>query len=399
MSKKLSIILLVVIILIGGVLVSVVIHRQQRKLPEGYVVWTKIFCGSLNNSGDCIQQTSDGGYVAAGDILSLGAGYDICVLKLDMEGNLVWDKKFGTTNDDRVGCIQQTLDGGYIMAGMSKETVVPGQTESARGKEYARVWRLDTKGNLLWSKKFGGSRHDRFRCIRQTSDGRYVVAGTTTSKGAGAGDVRIMKLDTRGNIVWDKVYGGKGNDWAFSLDLTSDGGCAITGYTSSKGAGGMDVWVLKLDANGNLQWDKTFGGTANDDAFCIKQTSDRGYIVVGWTKSKGSGDMDILVLKLDTCGNLLWEKTFGEEGSNDSASSVHQTPDGGYMVTGHKWSDDCDAWVLRLDTDGNLLWDKTFKNAEANCIQQTSDRGYVISGQLIGGNVEAGVLILKLAGK
>ena len=283
---------------------------------------------------------------------------------------------------------------------MEKRTVVPGQTESKKGKEHARVWKLDSKGNLLWEKKFGGSRHDRFRGIRQTSDGRYVVAGTTTSKGAGAGDVRIMKLNTKGNIIWDKVYGGKGNDWAFSLALTSDEGYVVTGYTKSKGAGSMDIWVLKLDVNGDLLWDKTFGGKGRDDAFSIHQTSDKGYIVAGWTESKGAGKRNMWILKLDSNGNLLWDKVFGDKGTN-SAIFIQQTSDDGYIAVGYScWKDsNCSGRVLRLDNNGNLLWNKTFNNACSNCIQQTLDGDYIVSGQLCGGNVGAATWILKLKGK
>ena len=415
-KKKILIQILLLVALVGGILCIMLFHATREKIlpqqprqttekqtrpvkAEGEVVWSKIFSGALNSTGDSIQQTSDGGYIIAGDIRSTAGGYDVCVLRLDGEGNLLWDKKLGGTwNDDRAGCIQQTSDGGYILAGMTKKTVVPGQTESKAGEEHSRVWKLDARGNLLWDKKFGGSRHDRFRSIRQTSDGRYVVAGTTTSKGAGAGDVRVMKLDAKGNIIWDKVYGGKGNDWAFSLALTSDSGYVVTGYTTSKGAGGMDIWVLKLDHKGNLLWDRTFGGTKNDDAFSIQQTSDNGYIVAGWTKSKGTGDLDIWVLKLDSNGNLSWDRVFGGKGS-DSASSVQEIPGGGYIVVGHKWSDSCDAWILRLDNNGDLLWDKTFSNADANCIQCTSDGGYIVSGQLIGSEVEKATWILKLSGK
>ena len=414
MNKRIFIVL-VGIVLISGISISVFSYNKEQKRPpekektpeyvsmaEGDIVWNKTFSGSLNSSADSIQQTSDGGYIVAGEIYSLSAGgYDVCVLRLDSRGNLLWDKKFGEfEKDERVADVQQTIDGGYILAGMEKRTIVPGQTESKGGEEHACVWKLDANGNLLWDKKFGGSRHDRFRGIRQISDGAYVVAGTTTSKGAGAGDVRIMKLDPKGNIIWDKVYGGKGNDWAFSLALTSDDGYAVTGYTTSKGAGSMDIWVLKLDANGNLLWDKTFGGKGRDDAFSIHQTSDKGYIVAGWTESKGAGKRNMWILKLDSNGNLLWDKVFGDKGTN-SAIFIQQTSDDGYIAVGYScWKDsNCSGRVLRLDNNGNLLWDKTFNNACSNCIQQTLDGDYIVSGQLCGGRVGAATWILKLKGK
>ena len=408
-KKRIFVLVLALAVLVSGIYIlhvgreKILARRRETKVVqmEGELVWSKIFSGTLDNSADSIQQTSDGGYVVAGEIFSLSAGgYDICVLRLDNKGNLLWDKKIGGTwNDDRVGCIRETSDGGYILAGMTKKTVVPGQTESKEGEEHARVWKLDARGNLLWDREFGGSRHDRFRSIRQTSDSGYVVAGTTTSKGAGAGDIRVVKLDIEGNVLWDRVFGGSGNDWAFSLELTSDNGYVVAGYTRSKGAGGMDIWVLKLDANGNLLWDKTFGGVKDDDAFSACQTSDGGYAVAGWTKSKGAGGMDVWVLKLDANGNLLWDKTFGGVGG-DGAGSIQQTSDGGYIVAGHTTPEDGkrrDAWVLKLDINGDLLWDKTFNGGEANSIQQTSDGGYIVSGQKWGGN--GGTWILKLSGK
>ena len=159
-------------------------------------------------------------------------------------------------------------------------------------------------GAITWDKTFGGSKDDKAYSIAQTSDGGYIVAGDTESKGAGLDDVWVIKLDKNGNKEWDKTFGGKYYDEPYSIAQTSDGGYIVAGYTDSKGAGGEDVWVIKLDKNGNKEWDKTFGGSDWDKANSVIQTSDGGYIVAGDTESKGAGGDDAWVIKLDKNGNL-----------------------------------------------------------------------------------------------
>jgi len=209
-------------------------------------------------------------------------------------------------------------------------------------------------GEITWDKIFGGSKNDEANSIIQTSDGGYVVAGKTASKGADDDDAWIIKLDKKGNKEWDKTFGGSKDDEANSIAQTLDGGYIVAGFTYSKGAGKEDVWVIKLNKKGNKEWNKTFGGSNNDEAFSIAPTSDGGYIVAGDTESKGgSYDKDAWVIKLNKKGNKEWDKTFGGS-KDDEALSIAPTSDDGYIVagdTGPLFSKD--VWVIKLDKNGN----------------------------------------------
>jgi len=241
---------------------------------------------------------------------------------------------------------------------------------------------------IAWDRTYGGSDKDGANCLIQTTDGGYMVAGHTKSKGAGDGDSWVIKLDKKGNKVWDRTYGGSDNDLAWSLIQTTDGGFAVAGVTFSKGAGYADIWVIKLDKKGNKVWDRTYGGSRADIAHSLIQTTDGGYAVAGYTSSKGADYIDIWVIKLDKKGNKVWDRTYGGSG-NDGASSLIQTTDGGYAVAG--WTDskgagDADIWVIKLDKKGNKVWDKAYGGSDKdgpNCLIQTTDGGYAVAGHTL----------------
>ncbi|MCC6026464.1 MAG: S-layer homology domain-containing protein, partial [Caldimicrobium sp.] len=344
--------------------------------------WAKIYGNFTLGSffANSIQQTSDGGYIVAGYNKLPDRPYSQgWVLKLDKDGNIQWQKAYGYSQRDNVAnSIQQTSDGGYIVAGWTGDL------------KYFNVWvlKLDKDGNIQWQKIYSNlkdlaPRYSAANSIQQTSDGGYIVAGYTLGI---YDDVWVLKLDKDGNIQWQKTYGYHDRDAANSIQQTSDGGYIVAGWTESFGQGKRDVWVLKLDKDGNIQWQKTYGGAEEDVANSIQQTSDGGYIVAGWTESFGQGKKDVWVLKLDANGNVQWQKTYGGAGE-DVANSIQQTSDGGYIVVG--WTDSFgqgkkDVWVLKLDANGNVQWQKTYGGAEedffANSIQQTSDGGYIVAG-------------------
>ena len=162
----------------------------------------------------------------------------------------------------------------------------------------------------------GGAEGDRASCIEQTSEGGYIATGSTASFGSGKLDIWVLRLDVSGNVEWQKTYGGTEDDVASSIQQTGEGGYIVAGYTSSFGAGKKDVWVLKLDKDGNVEWQKTYGGTEDDVASSIQQTGEGGYIVAGYTSSFGAGKKDVWVLKLDKDGNVEWQKTYGGTGDD-----------------------------------------------------------------------------------
>ena len=205
-------------------------------------------------------------------------------------------KTYGGTNWDEVSSVQQTSDGGYILAGY---------TSSFGAGSYDIFFiKADENGNIVWAKTYGGTGGDFSYSVQQTSDGGYIVAGGTNSFGAGGLDVFLIKTDADGNIIWAKTYRRTGDEWARSVHQTSDGGYILAGATNSFGAGSYDILLIKTDANGNIIWAKTYGGTGNDWAYSLQQISDVGYILAGLTNSFGAGDYDIFLINADANGEI-----------------------------------------------------------------------------------------------
>jgi hypothetical protein len=358
-------------------------------------LWTKTFGGSGHDEGHSVQQTSDGGYIITGYTLSSGAGSkDVWLLKTNDNGDTLWTKTFGGSGPDEGHSVQQTSDGGYIIAG---------QTASFGP---ANIWMLktDSSGDTIWTKIFGGSSFDYCTSVQQTTDGGYIIAGRTSSFGVGSFDVWLLRTNDNGDTLWTKTFGGSGNDYGYSVRQTSDGGYIIAGRTSSFGAGSNDLWLLKTDGGGDTLWTKTLGGSSNDWGWSIQKTTDGGYIITGTTESFGPGLNDIWLLKTDSSGDTLWTKTFGG-GSYDWGTSVQQTTDGGYIITGYTDSFGAgsdDVWLIRTDVSGDTLWTKTLGGSNSDrgsCVQRTSDNGYIITGFTgsLGGGGGVDVWLIKIA--
>jgi hypothetical protein len=341
-------------------------------------LFANTYGGNGNDWAYAIQQTREGGYVLAGPASSFGAGgYDFWVVKLDASGNVTWQKTYGGSADDIPNAIQQTTDDGYIVAGRTL----------SYGKGGFDVWviKLSASGNIVWQKTIGGSGSDLAYSVRQTKDGGYVVAGGTDSSGAGNLDFWVIKLDSSGDSIWQYTYGGSSVDLAYASEPTADGGLVVAGGAVSFGAGGYDVWVLKLSASGTVMWQKAFGGPSDDLAFAIEQTADGGFIVAGRTNSYGAGNTDFWILKLKASGELEWQRTYGGS-AVDWAFSVRQTSDGGYVAAGRTDSfgaGSSDVWILKLDASGNILWQRTFGGSSldyAYSINLAQDGSYLVAG-------------------
>ena len=243
-----------------------------------------------------IIQTSDGGFAVAGCTESSGAGgYDLLVLKLNSDGSVAWAKVMGGTLSDLPSSIVQTSDGGYAIAGVT-------ESFGAGGFDFL-VIKLNSDGSLAWAKAMGGKSYDYAESVICPSDGSCMVVGWTESFGAGGSDFLVIKLNSDGSVAWAKTIGDTLWDLPSSIVQTSDGGYAIAGVTESFGAGGDDFLVLKLNSDGSVAWARTMGDTASEEALSITQTSDGGCAVVGWTQSFGAGNWDVLVLKLGADGS------------------------------------------------------------------------------------------------
>jgi hypothetical protein len=352
--------------------------QQISQAYQGSTTFAKAIGGGGEDMAYSIVQSSDGGYFVAGSTQSFEGGpADIYVVKLDSGGNVQWTKTIGGSFDDEAHSIIQSSDGGYVVAGWTS-SFGPGSD--------IYVVKLDSSGNVVWAKTIGGSNSDYAHSIIQSSDGGYVVAGSTSSFGSGGSDFYVVKLDSSGNVQWAKTIGGSDYDAAYSIIQSSDGGYAVAGYTRSFGAGSEDMYVVKLDSSGNIVWTKTIGGSSWDEALSIIQSSDGGYVVAGSTRSFGAGYSDFYVVKLDSGGNVQWAKTIGGS-SGDFASSIIQSSDGGYVVAGETASFGADGWdiyVVKLDSGGNVQWAKTIggsRNDFASSIIQSSDGGYVVAGE------------------
>jgi hypothetical protein len=349
--------------------------------------------------------------------------------------SIQWQKSIGGSGCEESYSIQQTYDGGYIVAGSTGSFNSGDVTGSLGGWDYWIV-KLNSVGNIQWEKCLGGTNYDYAFSIQQTTDNGFVVAGKSISNDInvsgnhGNTDAWIVKLDSIGNILWNKCYGGSNNEAAQSIYQTFDGGYIVAGFSDSNDGdltlnqGGTDYWIFKLDGLGNLIWQKSFGGSIEDKAWSIHQTSDGGYIIGGETNSINGdvsgnhGNLDYWIIKLNESGDTVqWKKTFGGSGE-DRLFSIKQTFDDGYIVAGESSSIDGDVlgnhnvsgstsdfWIVKLDSLGNIHWSRCLGGTAvevAYTIQQTIDSGYVIAGLStsndgdVSGNIGQDYWIVKL---
>jgi hypothetical protein len=355
------------------------------------IAWVKTYSGATK----AVQTTLDGGYVVAGN---WGSGY-ASVLSLDAVGGSRWHKVYGTSNSLDLNTVQQTQDGGYIAGGSAYR--------SAGG---ADLWvlKLNSDGDIVWQKAYGtasGCNNDHHEAwsVQQTVEGGYIVTGRVES--CGLDSVWILKLDDTGNVVWQKSYGGGEGR---SIQRTANGGYVVTGNTFSATTP-RDLLVLRLDSLGNIVWQKAYSGTYNgnpnvfEKGYSIQQTMDGGYVVSGYTRAvsvTGSSGSDAWVLRLDASGEIIWQKAYGDyrDGRDEAAVSVRQTGNGDYIVAGYGlWTGNVDYWLFRLDASGKLSWQKAYGDHGHNyatSLQLTADDGYILAGNNEGAS--GGTTVIKL---
>ena len=366
--KKLSLLILILLI---------------AQLANAQIPFQKSFGGTNTSWGNSIQQTNDNGYISVGVTDAFGVGaFDVFAIKTDSSGDAVWKKAIGETSSDFANDVQQTSDSGFIVCGYSISSFSGGFAG-----ENIYLIKLNSNGSILWSKIIGGVGNERANSVRQTSDGGFIIAGTTNSWGAGGNDFYLVKTDGNGNISWTKTFGGALDDVANSVKQTSDGGYIVAGETNSFGAGDIDYYLIKTDALGTLTWSKTFGGGGSDWLYSVVQASDDGYVMGGYSISfLGAGEADAVVIKTDITGSILWSKTYGEQ-YGDVASSIVRTNDNGYALAGGQSSfpfSMVDKGLLfKIDSVGNFIWANAFINSNEvqRGICKTTDGGYALTGE------------------
>ena len=386
-----------------------------------------LYGGNNVENSYSIVSTSDGGYIAAGytassasgDVsgASKGAG-DIWIVKMNSIGAIEWEKNYGGNAEDEGYSIVQTSDGGYIVGGNTYSSANGDVSGANHGSSDIWIVKLDNTGAITWEKNYGGDQTEYFNSIRQTTDGGYIVVGSTNSSangdvtGASNGDfdVWIVKLDNAGAITWQKNYGGSASDRGLSVIQTTDTGYMVAANTESSATGDVtganngakDIWLLKLDNAGAITWQKNYGGSG-DDGFqydCIKQTTDGGYIGLASTASSATGDVsgvnkgavDYWAVKLDNAGSITWEKNYGGSG-NEVGTSVYKTADGGYWLIGVTTSSAngdvtgtnngvVDGWVVKINSTGTIQWQYNYGGDNQDFLTSAApaDDGFFLSG-------------------
>jgi hypothetical protein len=391
------------------------------------IEWQNTIGGTSGDMLYSLQQTSDGGFILGGTSSSNISGDktenswnnsgDYWILKTDSLGNIQWQNTIGGNNGDQINSIKQTTDGGYILGGISNSDSSGDKTENCQGSYDYWIVKTDSLGNIQWQNTIGGGSYDILRSVQQTTDGGYILGGNSlsdssgdkTANSFGYEDYWIVKTDSLGNIQWQNTIGGSESDFLFTVQQTTDAGYILGGYSLSdisgnktdSSNGSEDIWIVKSDSSGTIQWQNSIGGSSADRTYSLQQTADGGYILGGWSRSNISGDKtensigiwDYWIVKTDAMGNIQWQNTIG--GSNsDEPYSIQQTTDGGYIMGGFSDSnisgdktENCngaiDYWVIKTDSLGNIQWQKTIGGNDHDwlySIQQTTDGGYILGG-------------------
>lgn len=400
---------IVILIFLAGF--SATTPQAIAQTPE--TVWNKTYGGSQADIARSVIQTSEGNYMIAGysfssdgDITENKGSADCWLVLTDPDGNLLWEKNYGGSQWESFKSVTQTSDGGFVAAGFTDS-----DDGDVTGNDFlfpfGQVWivKTDESGNILWNKVLGSTLGlEEIRQIIETSDGDYIAVGVASSCGFegddvsecfGENDVWINKLDSSGNLLWEKSFGGSETELAESVVETADGDLVVVGFSFSQdnhltdNKGEADLWVFKIDESGEMIWQKNYGGSAMDWAESVVQDEEGNLIIAGYTSSndgdvaENNGNYDFWVIKLDSSGNLLWEKTYGDEIDN-LATYVITTQDNNYIVAGYKTDESyvSSQWIIKIEPSaGELLWEKTFEGTGlAYSVIQDSNSDLIVAG-------------------
>ncbi|WP_339889054.1 hypothetical protein [uncultured Flavobacterium sp.] len=395
---------------------------------NGQKIWSKSFGGSDIEEIHGTIATQDGGFIVIGSTKSNDGDItdkkyaleDIWLSKYDADGNLLWSKTYGGSEDDLGYSVIENTDGTLVVAGYSKSS--DGEVPSNLGMHDFFIFKTDSQGNLIWAKSHGFMSHDHAHKIINTSDGGYFVVGyvdyagigkNNNSKGVlhGVGEFYGQKLDANGNKLWDKYFGGTQNDRVFDVVEANDGGFVMVGYSESSdfdandNHGSYDYWAVKVNSVGELVWKKSYGGSELDQAYGIVKNINNTYLITGTSNSldgdisSNKGANDVWIISIDDYGRLLWNKSFGGTGF-DTSNSIRMISNGNFLISGHTRSVDGDItenkgendfWAFTISPNGKMLWQKTFGGTNFDFgydAIELKDKGYVIVGQTQSNNLD-----------
>lgn len=364
---------------------------KTEQKEEPIIDWQKSYGGTNDDRAYSVQETKDGGYILAGSSFSRdgdlkgnytdpnGPPKSGWVVKLSPNGTIQWNKSYGGSAENIIYAIQQTSDGGYIAVGSTNAK------DGYREDDFPNHWvlKLNSTGAIQWQKAFGWSGHDRAQSVQQTADGGYIIAGYAYMPSIGLGlpkgdfDYCVTKLNANGDYEWLKAYGGSGYDKAFSVQQAKDGGYIVAGSSNSKDGdvsynnGDVDYWIVKLKKSGDIEWEKSIGGKGNDEVHCIRSTKEGGYIIGGSSNTHS-------VVTLTDKGKVVWTKAM----EWSWVRSVKQIPDGSYILAGNS----ADNFSLaKIGINGASIWQKTFTEISGVVVQSldlTGDGGYLLGGNI-----------------
>jgi hypothetical protein len=342
------------------------------------ITFEKQYGDSLNENLLSVKQTSDGGYIAIGHTLITGNNdQDVYILKTNSLGDKIWSKYFSWSLLDIGKSIVETNDG-YVLTGSSTGL-------NANGKENIFLIKLDLNGDSIWGKTYLSNLAEASEDLIKTNDGGFLISGSKFVSPPFKRDLYIIKTNNLGDTLWTRTIGGSKVEFGYSVQQTQDGGYIVGGSSTSTGAGGSDGYLVKIDSSGNTLWSKTFGGMQNDVFQSVKQTRDGGYILGGRTDSYGAGGSDLYLLKTDSTGTEEWFKYWGGLNS-DRGNSVTPLQDGGYMLAGYINNETTslnELYAVRTDGNGDTLWTKNYSGnglAMGYAVIQTNDDGFLLAG-------------------
>ncbi len=363
--------------------------------------WEYFFGGINNEVGATILPLENGEFITVGYTESFGNGIwgkpDMYALKFDAQGSTIWEQTYGVADSLEKAYSITEISDGFIIVGERNEDVVYGNGWGAI------VLKIDFDGNEIWSYKYGGDDNDMLRDIHETEDGGFISCGVTRSYGAQFIDGWIVKLDADGNIEWQNHYGGSGYEVLKQVYEIEDGYIA-GGYSNSDSFGSYDIWFIKVDFQGEIMWEERIGDTGSNRMNCFKPTNDGNFILTGETEN-GSEEMEMFAIKMDSQANVIWQQTYDAIGQGEGFG-ISQTFDGGYFIAGSDLNAtggpaQTNGWAVKIDADGNFLWDyyvdgtgagDTFQDA----VEISPGIYYIVGGSSLGGNGMLDLWISKI---